>query len=136
MTSNLSRLIAGCGVTAILCQLPLLTGCADSPAWGSWSKRPTPAQIEAVMGRPLETFVYFSRYEVYQNELTREYIYQENNDWVRSAAPPPAIDEARLQASPFVVLSLRDGPDKSHAKARQQYPSDVERNPTLVASTP
>jgi len=118
--------------------IPLLTGCADSPPWGTWSKRPTPAQIEAVMGRPLETFIYFSRYEVYQNERTREYIYQENNEWVRSAVPPGTIVETKLQASPFVVLSLRDGPGKSYAKVRQQYPSDMEKdkNPTLMAAVP
>lgn len=116
--------------------LSLLTGCSGSPPWGAWSKQPTPEQIQAVMGRPLETFIYFSRYDVYQNELTREYIYQENNEWVRSSAPPSRIAEAKLQASPFVTLSLRDGPDKSHTQAHNHYPADREKNPTLMASTP
>lgn len=136
MSPNVSRLISASSGTAVLSLLTVLTGCSDSPAWGGWSKRPTPAQIEAVMARPLETFVYFSRYEVYQNEHTREYVYRENDEWVRSVMPPPAVSEAKLQASPFVVLSLRNGPGESYAKVRKQYPSDLEKNPSLVAAVP
>jgi len=88
------------------------------------------------MGRPLETYIYFSRYEVYQNDHTKEYVYQDGNEWVESPVPPAAVTEAKLQASPSVVLSLRDGPDKSHAKARKEYPPAPETKPTLVVSMP
>src|SRR6187549_866302 len=126
MTSKAYRMI-GCWVGAALGLLPLLTGCVDAPAWGAWSKRPTPAQIQAVMGRPLETYIYFSRYEVYQNDRTKEYVYQDRDEWVHSPAPPAAIAEAKLQASPSVILSLRGGPDQSHTKARKEYPPDPEK---------
>ena len=129
--------MTGGGAAAILSLLPLLTGCANSPPWGGWSKSPTPAQIEAVMGRPLETFVYFTRYEVYQNERTKEYVYQNRDEWIHSPVPPAAIAEPKLQASPSVVLSLREGPDnKSHAKAPKEQPSDAERKPAVMASLP
>jgi hypothetical protein len=41
---------AGLGLTA----LGLLAGCANSPSWGAWSKRPTDAQVAAVMARTAE----------------------------------------------------------------------------------
>jgi hypothetical protein len=88
------------------------------------------------MGRPLETFVYFSRYEVYQNNQTKEYVYQDRGGWVHSPVPPDGIAETKLKGSPSEVLSLRDGPEKSHAKARKEYPSDSGKKPALMASTP
>jgi hypothetical protein len=38
---------AGLGLAALV----LLGGCANSPSWGAWSKRPTDAQVAAVMAR-------------------------------------------------------------------------------------
>jgi hypothetical protein len=37
-----------------LATLGLLAGCANSPSWGAWSKRPTDAQVAAVMARTTE----------------------------------------------------------------------------------
>jgi hypothetical protein len=39
--------LAGLGLAA----LTLLAGCANGPSWGAWSKRPTDAQVAAVMAR-------------------------------------------------------------------------------------
>jgi len=88
------------------------------------------------MKRPPETFIYFSRYEVYQNQRTREYVYQDGHWWIRSPLPPVTIAETTLQESPAVMVSLQDAPEQSHGKTREAYPSDWGKKPAIVASVP
>lgn len=137
MKPKAHRISSGCCVGgALLALIPLMTGCADSPPWGAWSKSPSPAQIAAVMGRRPETFIYFSRYEVYQNERTKEYVYQDGHWWIHSPLPPVTIDPATLKQSPAVIVPLQESPEKAHAKTRAAYPSDWDKAPAVVASVP
>lgn len=39
------RAVVGCGLVG------LLAGCSSSPSWGAWSKRPTDAEVAAVLAR-------------------------------------------------------------------------------------
>lgn len=52
MKANLSPALfrAGFGLGI----LSLLAGCANSPSWGAWSRRPTDAEVAAVLARTAE----------------------------------------------------------------------------------
>jgi hypothetical protein len=43
--SKLARAAVGLGM------LGLLAGCSNGPSWGGWSKRPTDAEVAAVLAR-------------------------------------------------------------------------------------
>lgn len=134
MKPNASFRLAGCCLSGVL--LLFLSGCAGSPPWGAWSKSPTPAQLRAALAGTPETFIYFSRYEVYQNERTKEYVYQDGHWWIHSALPPVTIEEATLKQSPAVVVALEESPERSHGQIRETYPSDWNKPPTIMASNP
>lgn len=84
------------------------------------------------MGRPLETYIFFSQYEVYQNERTKEYVYRGTEGWIRSPFPPAGLLESKLRESPSEVLALRGGPDKSD----QEYAGDRAKPSSVVATAP
>lgn len=52
MKANLSPALIRAGLGLGI--LSLLAGCANSPSWGAWSKRPTDAEIAAVLARTAE----------------------------------------------------------------------------------
>jgi hypothetical protein len=114
----------------------LFAGCVDSPPWGAWSKAPSAEQIAAVMGRHQETFIYFSRYEVYQTARSHEYVYREGSHWVHSPLPPTLITTTALQHSPAVTLVLDEAPELRHAQVRADYPPDGRDNLGTMASLP
>ena len=88
------------------------------------------------MGRRSETFIYYSRYEVYQNTRNREYVYWEGQRWVRSPLPPATITVATLQQSPVVKLTLEESPERSHPKTRLNYPSDRRNDLGVMVALP
>jgi hypothetical protein len=71
------RFAAGLGLLVLI----FLTGCADTPPWGSMSVVPTSAQLQAVRGRQ-SSYVYYSAYEIYYESSGREYTFREGEDWV------------------------------------------------------
>lgn len=112
-----------------------LTGCADSPPWGSWSKAPTPAQYAAAMGRP-ETFIYFSRYEIYRHDPSGLYVYQDGRGWVSRTVLPATVSEGTLLASPSVKLTFtHGGPEKEHDLVKRTYPREWHAGGTIIAAT-
>jgi len=136
MKSKPYRIAGRCLPGALLGWLLFLTGCADSPPWGAWSKIPSATEIAAVTGHRPETFIYFSRYEVYQNDRTKEYVYQEDHQWVHSSHPPVAISEGMLQSSPSAKVLLAGEPEQKHAVVRQVYPSDWRHPSGVMAAAP
>ena len=136
MTSKIQRVLGRRLGGALVFLLLFLAGCTGSPPWGAWSHTPTPEQIAVVMGRRTETFIYFSRYEVYQNMRNREYVYWERQRWVHSPLPPATITAATLQQSPTVKLTLDDSPERAHAKIRLNYPSDAPTGLGAMTSLP
>jgi hypothetical protein len=131
MKSNTRCIAGGRQGGALLVMVLLLSGCADSPPWGGWSMTPSAEQLAAARGRRPETFIYFSRYEVYQNERTKEYVYEGDRGWMHSVRPPTAIAESTLLASPAVKVVLEDEPGQAHAAVRRAHPADW-RNPSGV----
>jgi len=83
------------------------------------------------MGRPLETYIFFSQYDVYQNERTGEYVYRGTEGWIHSPFPPAGLLESKLRESPSEVLALRGGPDKS-----EEYGTDRAKPSSVVATAP
>jgi hypothetical protein len=119
----------------LLSLLLLLAGCTAAPKWGGWSKQPSPAQIAAVMGPQPATYLYYPRYEVYQDEKSREYFYQDGQWWVNDRRPPTGISVAALQESPSVQITLQDAPKREHASVKQTYPPTWSGNAAVVAGT-
>lgn len=112
---------AGAAIAAGLLALATFSGCAGSPPWGAWSQAPSPERVQAMLRKP-ETFIYFSRYEVYQRDQSREYVYQDAGAWVHRMQPPVA--EPKLLASPHVTPTLNASPETEHALIKRAYPSD------------
>lgn len=120
----------------VLVPLLLLTGCSGAPKWGGWSKQPSPEQLAAVMGPKPATFIYFPRYEVYQNEKSLEYVYQDGQWWIENPRPPGGVSVAALEEAPSVLITLQDSPKREHAGVKQAYPSDWDGKGSVVAVAP
>jgi hypothetical protein len=131
MKSKAYPVAASCWAGVFLSLFPFLGGCADSPPWGAWSRSPSPEEVAAVMGRPLETYIFFSQYDVYQNEQTKEYVYRGTEGWIRSPFPPAGLLESKLRESPSEVRMLRGGPDRSE----ESYASERPKPSSVVAAT-
>lgn len=127
-----------CSLCLVLLLAPvlLLAGCTAAPKWGGWSKQPSPKQIAAVMGPQPATFLYYPRYEVYQNEKTGEYVYQDGQWWINDRRPPQGIAVATLQETPSVLITLQDSPKREHAGVKQTYPANWDGKSAVVAGAP
>lgn len=95
--------------------------------------RPTPEQIHAALNARPETFIYFSRYEVYRDS-EGVYAYEEKGAWVRRATPPFGVSEGSIEESPAVTLTLTDSPEHSHQRIRETYPSDWKAPAVITAA--
>ncbi len=132
-----SRLLnfAGIRLRALLglLLLGLLAGCADSPRWGAWSRRPSPAQTQAALGRQ-DSYVYIPAYEIYYNGTGARYVFWNGADWVSSREPPYEVSLEELLTAPSVVMDFHDHPARHHAAVVLRYPRDWRRPAALLAS--
>lgn len=134
MKSRLLNLMGvSLGVLLGLFVLGLLAGCSGAPRWGAWSKRPSPAQIQAVLGRQ-ESYVYIPAYEVYYNGAAARYVFWDGGDWVSTREPPYEVSLEELLTAPSVVMDFQDHPARHHAAVVRRYPRDWQRPAPLLAS--
>jgi len=70
-----------------------------------------------------DDYTYYPAYQVYYSNLRREYVYQEQGNWV-SRSEPPRIVRKKLLSSPSVRLDFNDSPSLHHADVCQQYPKN------------
>lgn len=127
--------MAGFVVGAILCLavVGLLAGCADTPRWTNSSRHPTPAQIQAVLGR-LDTYIYFSSYQIYLNPAREQYTFWDGGAWVTSRELPPEVSMEALEASPSVAMTFDDAPARHHAEIIRLYPRNWGRSEAVMVS--
>ena len=111
--------------------LALQPGCS-TPGWGSWSVRPSPAQIAAALGR-LDSYVYYPGYEIYYNRTKDRYVFREGRAWVTQQEPPEDVLGQDLQAAPSVAMSFNDAPERHHAAVVRNYPRYWGRPESLTA---
>ena len=88
------------------------------------------------MGVQPATFLYFPHYEIYQNEKSGEYVYQDGQWWINDRRPPAGVSVAALNESPSVVITLQDAPKREHAAVKQAYPTNWNGKPAVVAAAP
>ncbi len=128
---NLAGFAAGVGLSLLM--LVLLMGCANSPRWSDSSRRPTSAQIQAVLGR-LDNYVYFPGYEIYYNTGKDRYVCWSDGAWVTRNDPPGDIAVDVLLASPSVAMNFDDAPARHHDGVIRLYPRNWARGEATLAS--
>jgi hypothetical protein len=132
--ADLAGFVAGISLGILF--LMLLVGCADSPPWGAWSKSPSPQQVATALRR-VDTYIYFSNYQIYRHSGRGDYIFWDGQTWVTSNEPPLEVTAELLQASPAVQLDFSDHPSKHHREIVARYPRDWQSpNSFVAAATP
>ena len=127
----LAGFVAGISLGILL--LMFLVGCADSPPWGAWSKAPTRQQITAALRR-VDTYIYFSNYQIYRHPGRGEYVFWDGQAWITSKEPPLEVTAELLLGSPTVQLEFDDHPAKHHREVVQRYPRDWLSPDSFVAA--
>ncbi len=126
--TNLTGFALGGGLSLVL-----LAGCTGSPPWGSTSKHPTTAQIQAMLGR-LDNYVYFPAYEIYYNRTKDHYIFWSDRAWVTRNKPPGDVAVEVLLGSPAVAMNFNDAPARHHEAVVRTYPRNWGRSEAVMAS--
>lgn len=102
----------------------LLSSCVTEARVSSgYSPRPSRTQTTIVI---VDDYDYYPAYEVYYSRNRREYVYLENNAWVRRSQPI-GFDVNLLLSAPSVRVDFRDSPEQHHASVRQSYPKSWKR---------
>lgn len=122
------------GMVLSLGLLFLLVGCAGAPRWGTWSKNPTPAQIQAGLS-PRDSYVYIPAYETYYNTTAARYVFPSNLGWVTQVDPPQDVSVGMLLASPSVAMTFTDAPARHHAAMARLYPRNWGQGTVVMAFT-
>ena len=74
----------------------------------------------------LDDYDYFPGYETYYSRNRHEYVYRDNNAWVRRPQPR-GISADILLAAPSVRLDFHDSPERHHDNVVRSYPHDWKR---------
>lgn len=122
---NLAGFALGAGLSLVI--LFLLAACAGSPRWSDSSRRPTDAQIQAVLGG-MDRYVYYPGYEIYCNTTKDQYVFWRDGVWVTHFEPPRGISAEELRASPSVTMDFADAPPRHHNAVLRQYPRNWGRS--------
>lgn len=129
--SNLMGFAVGAGLSLLM--MALLMGCAGSPRWHDSSRRPTSAQIQAMLGRQ-DSYVYYPGFEIYHNQGKDQYVFRSGGAWVTQNDPPRDVDVAALLASPSVAMNFDDDPARHHQVVLVLYPRNWGRDEAALAS--
>ena len=109
----------------------LLLAAACSPS----EKLPATATVAAAAAQPTtiqapadaqDDYDYFPGYETYYSRNRREYVYRDNNAWVRRPMPR-GVSADILMAAPSVRLDFHDSPERHHDNVLRSYPRDWKR---------
>ena len=85
--------------------------------------QPTTVQVSADLQ---DDYDYFPGYETYYSRNRREYVYRDNNAWVRRPMPR-GVSADILMAAPSVRLDFHDSPERHHDNVLRSYPRDWKR---------
>ncbi len=116
-----------------------VTSCIDDT--GSYNRRQSGYYIPTSQQHVSDRYTYYPQQQVYYDNRSRQYTWQQNNRWLTQSRPPTGFYDGN-KTSPSVRMNFNDDPSHHHHAVSQQYPrhwkdqkappgkDDKKRNPT------